>query len=153
MTVHAGEASGAQSVRDAVEIIGVPRVGHGVRSREDPELLPILRRHRTTLEMCPTSNFQTKSVPDPARHPLGNYYRSGIQVTVNTDNRTVSDTTMTQELILTHQNLHLTVDELADMTLTAVRAGFADTRERLALADQYWHEMTDLGISLPNNPV
>lgn len=148
MTVHAGEAAGAQSVRDAVEEIGVSRVGHGVRSGEDPSLLQVLRDRRITLDTCPTSNVQTRSVPSFDAHPLPVYYRSGIQVTINSDNRTVSNTTMTRELTLAHDEMALTIGELASMTLTALDAGFADTDVRHQLRAEYYDEMVGLGIQI-----
>jgi len=144
MTAHAGEAAGAQSVRDAVEVIGVSRVGHGVRSYQDPSLVTTLRERRITLEMCPTSNLQTRSVANLAQHPLYRYYRDGVEVTVNTDNRTVSGTDMTRELLLCHEGMQLSVRELADMTLMALRAGFADAAERQSLEHDFKAELAAL---------
>ncbi|MBV9279388.1 MAG: adenosine deaminase [Chloroflexi bacterium] len=144
MTAHAGEAAGAESVRDAVEVVGVSRVGHGVRAGEDPALLSVLRDRRITLEMCPTSNNQTHSVPSLAGHPLARYYRDGVRVTINTDNRTVAGTTMTREMALCHEEMNLTLRELAALTLTAVEAGFADKAERRRVVEEMESEMVGL---------
>lgn len=146
MTAHAGEAAGPQSVRDAVEVIGVSRVGHGVRAGEDPDLLPLLRDRRIALDMCLTSNRQTRSVPDLAHHPIARYHRDGLRVTINTDNRTVAATDMTRELTLTHQHTGLTLDDLSAITLGAVDAGFAEHAERQALRHEMAGEMRELGI-------
>lgn len=150
MTIHAGEAAGPQSVRDAVEKIGATRIGHGVRSGEDPSLLPLLRDRHITLELCPTSNVQTHAVPSLRGYPLLHYYRFGIPITVNTDSRTVSNTSVTRELQLSKSNLGLDVADLARMTLMAVEAGFDDAGVRRDLAGTMRRQMADLGIDSPD---
>lgn len=150
LTIHAGEAAGAQSVRDAVEGIGATRIGHGVRSGEDPSILPVLRDRHITLELCPTSNLQTHAVPSLQHFPLRHYYHFGIPVTVNTDSRTVSNTNVTRELQLSQSELGLTVSDLARMTLMAVDAGFDDAAARHDLAADMRREMLDLRIDLPD---
>jgi adenosine deaminase len=144
MTAHAGEAAGAQSVRDAVEVIGVSRVGHGVRAREDPDLLPVLRDRGITLDMCPTSNVQTKAVPSLAAHPIRYYYDRSIRVTVGTDARTTSDTTVTEEMLRINQALGFRMPELQHITRMALEAGFADASTRVRLAREYEMEMAAL---------
>jgi adenosine deaminase len=146
MTVHAGEAAGAQSVRDAVEAIGVSRIGHGTRSEEDPSLLPLLRDRHITLDMCPTSNVHVRTVPDLSSLPLGRYYHFGIPVSINSDNMTVSNTNVQRELELTHEHLGLSVTDLAKITLMAVEAGFAEERSRRALLSEFREEMKGIGI-------
>jgi len=148
MTVHAGEAAGAQSVRDAVEVIGVSRVGHGVRSEEDRSLLPVLRERRITLDMCPTSNVQTRAVKDLVAHPMGRLHRAGIRVTASTDSRTVSDTTVTQELLTIYGSMGLGLNDLMVLQLNAIEAGFADVKERTALLQHYRDEFAALGLHL-----
>ena len=96
-TLHAGEAAGPESVWQALEL-GAARIGHGVRAGEDPRLVEELARRRVPLELCPTSNLQTKAVPDLAHFPLKEYLAQGVAATVNTDNMTVSRTTLAQEL-------------------------------------------------------
>jgi adenosine deaminase len=127
MTAHAGEGAGAESVRAAVEVVGVSRVGHGTRSREDPSLLPVLRERMVSLDMCPRSNVQTKSVPRLESHPIRFYYDYGIPVTVSTDSRTCSDTSVTLEMQRIRHALAFEVEELWQMTLTALDVGFADS--------------------------
>ncbi|GAB3974879.1 adenosine deaminase [Actinoallomurus acanthiterrae] len=97
VTIHAGEAAGADSVWEALDVLGAQRIGHGVRSAEDPALLSRLREDDIVLEMCPTSNVQTGAVSAPAAHPIDTLLRHGIPVTVSTDARTVSNTTLGRE--------------------------------------------------------
>jgi adenosine deaminase len=96
-TVHAGEAAGAESVREALELLGANRIGHGVRADESSEVVEILHRRGIPLEMCPCSNVQTRAVASLSNHPIDRLLRSGVRVTVSTDARTVSDTTVTSE--------------------------------------------------------
>jgi adenosine deaminase len=149
MTAHAGEGAGAQSVRDAIDGIGVSRIGHGARSGEEPRLLVDLRDRGITLEMCPTSNVQTHAVPSLVQHPLARFYLAGVRVTVSTDGRTVSDTTLTRELVLSNDVLGVRVRDIAAMTLVAVQDGFAEQVERRALLREMARDMLALGIGLP----
>ena len=141
LTAHAGEGAGAQSVRDAVEAIGVSRVGHGTRSGEDHTLLPVLRDRAVSLDMCPTSNLQTKAVTRLADHPIRTYFNFGIPVTVSTDSRTCSDTTVSVEMQRIHRALDFSIDELWRMTLTALEVGFAPADQRTRLRAEYEAEM------------
>lgn len=95
-TIHAGEAAGAESIEAALRF-GAWRIGHGVAAVSDPELMKYLSVHQIPLELCPTSNIQTKAVREIASHPLVRFLEQGIPATVNTDNRTVSGTTMKRE--------------------------------------------------------
>jgi len=147
ITVHAGEAAGAESVRDAVELIGVSRIGHGVRAGEDASLPGLLRDRGITLEMRPTSNLQTGAVTSLATYPLVRYYRDGVRVTINTDNRTVSATTEARELRHGHSSMGLTLPDLAKITLTAVEAGFSDALGRRTLLEEFRAEMNSMGIA------
>jgi adenosine deaminase len=96
--------------------------------------------------MCPTSNLQTCAVPNLADHPAPRYHRYGIPVTINTDNRTVANTSETQEFGLGYHQMGLTLEELAAMTLTAVEAGFAEQRDRQEVRRRFQREMAELGI-------
>ena len=97
-TVHAGEAAGPESIWDAIDILGARRIGHGVRCMTDGALLERLRSDDIALEMCPTSNVQTGAVPSLAQHPAGRLLAEGMAVTISTDTRTTSATTLTREL-------------------------------------------------------
>jgi len=96
-TAHAGEARGPESVWQTLEVFRPARLGHGVRSGEDPELLAHLRQQRIHLEVCPTANVQINIYPTYGDHPIDRLYRSGLSVGVNTDGRTLSNVTLNQE--------------------------------------------------------
>lgn len=98
-TIHAGEADGAQSVKTAVDF-GARRIGHGVAAVNDSELLEEIKRRNISIECCLTSNLQTKAVSSLSQHPIKEFLRLGINATVNTDNMTVSDTTIEKEFSL-----------------------------------------------------
>ncbi|MFI1566768.1 adenosine deaminase [Streptomyces sp. NPDC020490] len=96
-TVHAGEAAGPESVWEAIDVLGARRIGHGVRCTSDTALLNRLRTDRIALEMCPTSNVQTGAVPSLAGHPAFRLLAAGLPVTISTDTRTTSATTLQRE--------------------------------------------------------
>ena len=96
-TVHAGEAAGADSVREALELLGAERIGHGARIEESAELEEAVRAAAVALEMCPLSNVQTRAATSLGKHPIDRLLRKGLRVTVSTDARTVSSTTVTAE--------------------------------------------------------
>lgn len=90
VTVHAGEAAGAQSIWDAIKLLGAERVGHGVRAEEDPALIDYLDEHRIGIECNLTSNIQTSTVPDYASHPLKRFLERGLLASINTDDPGIS---------------------------------------------------------------
>ena len=133
-TIHAGEADGPESIEAALSF-GASRIGHGVRTSEKPELLERLREQRIPLEMCPSSNVQTKAVPSLSQHPVLEFLRQGLCVTVNTDNMTVSDTTIEKELGLLSRELGMTAEEQKKLLLNAADAAFLTSEERWRLKD------------------
>ena len=133
-TIHAGEADGPESIRAALRM-GASRIGHGVRAGEDPELLEELKEKQIPLEMCPSSNVQTKAVPSLSEHPVLSYLRRGLLVTVNTDNMTVSDTTIEREFRLLKEELGMTPEERRQLLLNAADAAFLAAEERWRLRD------------------
>jgi adenosine deaminase len=133
VTVHAGEAYGPESIHQALHWAGAHRIGHGVRLREDPDLLEYVRDHRIPLEMCPTSNVQTGAVDSIEEHPIREYFDRGLRVTVNTDNRLMSDTTMTGEIELLVDRLGFDLEEVKKLLLTGFKSAFLRYPERKAL--------------------
>lgn len=123
LIVHAGEAAGAKSVREAIEA-GARRIGHGVRSLEDPEVVRMLVSEQVTLELCPTSNLNTGIFPDYAHYPLRELMDAGVRVCINTDNMTVSDTTLAEEWEHLIEALDLTQDEVNQIGQYAREATF-----------------------------
>jgi adenosine deaminase len=124
LTSHAGEVAGAERVREVLDF-GVRRIAHGVTAIGDPTLVALLRERDVTLDLCPTSNVQAGIVPDLAAHPLAALHRAGVSVTINTDDRTVTGTTLTEELDRTAEAVGLTDGELASIAVNAFRRAFA----------------------------
>lgn len=98
-TIHAGECGSAKSIWDAIEL-GASRIGHGIAAAKDETLMRYCADHKIPFEMCPVSNLQTKAVRTMEEYPFLRFLEAGIPVTINTDNRTVSNTSMTKELEL-----------------------------------------------------
>jgi len=138
ITIHAGEAAGPESVRQAISM-GAMRLGHGVRAQEDGDVVAMIKENGVQLDMAPTSNVQTKAVRRLEDHPLKRFYEQGLKVTISTDSRTVSDVTLTQEYQTVARVLGCSREEISAMNLQALDGGFSDevTRARLR------HEFTD----------
>lgn len=123
-TLHAGEAYGPESIHQAIHLCGAHRIGHGVRLVEDGDLLNYVNDHRIPLECCPSSNVQTKAVKRMADHPIRLFYDLGLRVTVNTDNRMVTDTTVSREYLILHEQLGFTLDEIKEIILMGFKSAF-----------------------------
>jgi adenosine deaminase len=95
-TIHAGECGSAQSVRTAIEL-GARRIGHGIAMSGHPDIIELCAKKKIGVELCPTSNLQTKALTDFSNYPFSEFYEANIPLSINTDNRTVSDTTCTDE--------------------------------------------------------
>lgn len=133
VTIHAGEAYGPESIHQAIHVCGAHRIGHGCRLREDGDLLHYVNDHRIALECCPSSNVQTGAVRDLASHPLRLYHHLGLRVTINTDNRLVTDTTVSRELWLTHTQMKMSVDDLKKMVVNGFKSSFLPFHEKQQL--------------------
>ena len=124
VTIHAGEAYGPESIEQAIHVCGAHRIGHGCRLREDGDLLHYVNDHRIALECCPSSNVQTGAVRDLATHPLKLYFDLGLRVTVNTDNRLVTDTTVSKELWLCHTRMGLSLSDIKRIVIHGFKGAF-----------------------------
>jgi adenosine deaminase len=133
VTIHAGETGIGKNVLEAVELLGAERIGHGVFIKDCVEAYNLVKEKQIVLEMCPTSNVQTKAVHQFSDHPIYGFHRDGIKVTVNTDNRTVSDTTMAKECHLVCNEFAMSVEEYKQIYMNSVEASFTDlkTKEKL----------------------
>jgi adenosine deaminase len=133
LTIHAGEAYGPESIAQAVHVCGAHRIGHGVRLRENGDLLNYVNDHRIPLELCPSSNLQTGSVNGFAAHPLKFYFDFGLRVSINTDNRLITDTSSTKELLIAHREMGFTLDDLCEVVVQGFKSAFLPFREKSEL--------------------
>ena len=122
-TLHAGECGSVQNIVDAVKA-GAGRIGHGIAMRGNSEVQKMIREKGIGVEMCPISNLQTKAVESESQYPLREFLDNGIKVTINTDNRTVSNTTMTKELQFIQEHYRITDEEIRLMMRNAVDTAF-----------------------------
>jgi len=124
LTAHAGEAAGPQSVWDAVQNLGVERIGHGVRAAEDERLMAYLAEHRITLEVAISSNVHTSTAESYATHQIRTLVAHGVPVTLNTDNPRASNVTLSQEYTMAGRLAGLTGTELVTIADQSVRSSF-----------------------------
>ncbi len=128
-TIHAGEADGPESVTTALDY-GASRIGHGVRSLEDPALTARLAREKIPLELCPTSNLNTNIFPDMEHYPILGLMEAGVKVTVNTDNIMVSGVMLAEEVEKVANTFSMTREQLLLLQYNAVEASFADEQTK-----------------------
>ena len=146
-TIHAGEAYGPESIHQALHYCNANRIGHGTRLFEDPNLMQYVNDFRIPLEICITSNVQTKAVSSFEDHPVRLYYDEGLVVTLNTDNRLMSGTTVTDEFWRAHQHLGFTWDELCDVAVMGFQSAFLPYQEKVALVARIKDEIAELTAS------
>ena len=132
-TCHAGEGDGAHSIGQAVHGCGVHRVGHATRLIEDEALMDYVGEHRIPLELCLTSNVQTRVARSYGEHPMRQYFDRGLTVVLNTDNRLMSGVTLTDEYAAANVHLGFTFDELCTVAMNGFASGFLPAAERLSL--------------------
>lgn len=132
-TAHAGEAYGPESIHQALHYCGAHRIGHGTRLKEDGDLLNYVNDHRIPLEICLTSNIQTKAAASYETHPLKFYYDYGLRVTINTDNRLISQTTLTNELYLAAKYANWNMADLKNVIVAGFKSAFMPMREKAIL--------------------
>ncbi|MBK8937433.1 MAG: adenosine deaminase [Polyangiaceae bacterium] len=155
VTIHAGEAYGPESIHQAIHVCGAHRIGHGCRLRENGDLLHYICDHRIPLECCPSSNVQTGAVSSLASHPLKLYFDLGLRVTVNTDNRLVTDTTVSKELWLCHTELAMPLSDIKSIILAGLKSSFLPFHIKQAYLRQVSQDLTrfrDDGQILPPTP-
>ena len=145
-TVHAGEGYGPESIHQALHIISANRIGHGTRLREDGDLLNYVNDHRIPLEMCITSNVQTKAVGKFENHPIKFYFDLGLRVTLNTDNRLISNTTLTDEYMLAIKHYKFSIDELKYLILNGFKSAFLPLKEKVELIHKVTDELEKKGL-------
>jgi aminodeoxyfutalosine deaminase len=130
---HAGESNGPETVWDAITHLGAERIGHGIAAARDPRLMAHLRDRQIPLEVCPTSNVCTRSVPSLAEHPLPVLVAAGVPVTINSDDPPMFSTTLNREYAVAAELLGLDADGVAGLARAAVTASFLDSAGQAVL--------------------
>lgn len=134
-TIHAGEARGSQSIIDSINL-GASRLGHGIRAFENSEVLKLIKENNICLECCPKSNMDTNVIPVFTNYPLLNYLNSGINVTLNTDNRTVSNTNYNKEIILIKKYFEITETNILQFNINAINHAFISQNKKDKLLEK-----------------
>jgi adenosine deaminase len=149
-TCHAGEGDGAPSVRQAVHVCGAHRIGHATRLIEDASLTQYVNDRRIALEICLTSNVHTRVAASYEQHPLRRYFDHGLNVVLNTDNRLMSRTTLSDEYLHAARALDFTLDELGQIAMNGFESAFLPWEERVALMTRARQDIMALsGSALP----
>lgn len=145
ITVHAGEAGGAENVSNAIRNLYAQRIGHGVRVVENSDAVRFARQHNVTLEVCPTSNLQTGVVHRFSQHPLLDLIALGLHVTINTDDPSISDTTLTDEYMVAMSAVGVGLDSMREAVFNAVDAAFLPEEDRQQLRKHFseWNAQVD----------
>ncbi|WP_172195627.1 adenosine deaminase [Saccharibacillus qingshengii] len=146
VTIHAGEAGGADNIHEAIVRLGASRIGHGVRLRENPNVLNLVRERQIVLEMCPLSNFQTKAMESWETYPIREYFDAGLKLTINTDNLTVSDTSLVKEYTVLIEKFGFTPSEIASLILNGVDAAFLPAADKERLRAEFLQAFALLGL-------
>lgn len=146
VTIHAGEAAGAINVYEAVTHLGATRIGHGVRLRENADILKMIKDRRIPLEMCPISNIQTKAVASWEAYPIREYLDQGLIVTVNTDNPSVSGTNITNEYRALADRFGFSIHELVKLIMNGVEAAFMADDAKEMFRQEMEAELSSLGV-------
>jgi len=144
LTIHAGEGDGARSIAQAIHECHARRIGHGTRLLEDPALEAFVNDFRIPLEVCLTSNVQTRVASTFPEHPFRRYFDAGLVVTLNTDNRLFSGTTLTDEYWLAHQHLGFGWEELTEVSLLGFQAAFLPYEAKVNLLQEVEEELLGL---------
>ena len=135
-TIHAGEAGDAEDVKTAIRM-GASRIGHGVRIAGNEEVIQLVKNSGIFLEMCPTSNRQTRAVEDMFSYPLKNFLEQGLKVTLNTDDPAIERTTLSHEFKYMDSLLNLTEEQKKQLLLNSVEAAFTSGKRKRELKEQF----------------
>lgn len=137
-TAHAGEAKGAESVWETLQCFRPSRIGHGVRSIEDPQLVNYLKKHKIHLEVCPTCNIQINLFEHFKDHPVDALYKAGVSLSINTDARTITNTHLNGEYESLQQHFGWTIADFYRCSKNGMLAAFINEPKKLALLDKLW---------------
>ena len=135
-TIHAGESGGAEEIRKAINI-GAKRIGHGIHCLENEDVVKLIHDKKILLEICPTSNIQTRAVKEYSSHPIYKLYKKGIYTCVNTDNVTVSNISLTEEYFKLAENFNFAFKDFKQMNIYALEKAFIKAQEKEELMKLY----------------
>ena len=144
LSAHAGEVAGADSIWGAVRKLGVERIGHGLRANEDVELVAFLKEKQIPLEMCPISNVKTGVCKSIESHPIKEYFKEGLMITVSSDDPSMFGTTITDEYMALVEQLGFSLDDLKRLSTNSIDASFmpdGDKAEMKALFEKEWEQL------------
>ena len=145
LTAHAGEADGAKSIWAALNELGTERIGHGLRAYEDPRLIDYLRGRQIPLEMCVVSNIKTQVCKSFKEHPAKNYFKEGLMVTVNSDDPSMFDTSITNEYLVLIQKFGFSLEEIRKVNFNSIEASFMTDEEKDVMRGTFnkeWERLT-----------
>jgi len=145
LTAHAGEADGAKSIWAALNELGTERIGHGLRAYEDPRLIDYLRGRQIPLEMCVVSNIKTQVCKSFKEHPVKNYFKEGLMVTVNSDDPSMFDTSITNEYLVLIQKFGFSLAEIRKVNFNSIEASFMTDEEKDVMRGTFnkeWERLT-----------
>jgi len=143
VTLHAGEAFGPKSIHQAIHYCGANRIGHGTRLKEDGDLLNYVNDHRICLEVCLSSNVHTMTIGKIEQHPIQFYHDYGLRLSLNTDNRLISNTTLVDEFMLAHNTFNFNMMDFKDFIISGFKSAFLHHRERTLMIKQVADQIDD----------
>ncbi len=146
ITIHGGETGIVENIPKSIELLHAKRIGHGIAAIKDPKVMELLKEKNIFLEMCPTSNLQTKAVDSIKNYPIRKYLELGIGVTINTDNTTVSNTSLAKEYELLMDKLNFSMEEILKLIDNGVEAAFISREEKEDLRETIRNELKELGL-------
>jgi adenosine deaminase len=141
VTIHAGEWGPATNVKEAIEELGAERIGHGVRVLEDENIVALARERRTAFEVCVTSNYQSGVIGSLDTHPLMKMLEANLNVTINTDDPSISRITLSHEYYTACEDLHLTQNTLRQRIVAAAQACFLPEQEKESLVKRLTNDL------------
>ena len=150
---HAGEHQGPQTIRSVLEVCQAERIGHGIRAVDDPELMAELVAQSIPLEICPTSNLRLGAVPEMSEHPVDTLRRAGIEVTINSDDPALFDTTLTEEYERVADTFGYSASALATLSWTALRRAFLAAEDRELLEQEFGRRLAELDARIEGDQV
>ena len=151
ITIHGGETGIVENIPKSIELLHAKRIGHGIAAIKDAKVIEMLKEKNIYLEMCPISNLQTKAVESIEDYPIRSYLEQGIGVTVNTDNTTVSNTSLVKEYELLMDELDFSIEEILKIIDNGVEAAFLSKDEKENLRKIIQEELKELGLEIDKN--